>query len=108
MAKLFHINPDDQEFITSLKHLKEGDQFDSLDGMCEVEGLFEVPTHFTFHQKIFDPGMIIHKLGTNVRVFIPAEALDMKHNKNAPFKDRQIADDGTVLPADKGTQYQPK
>ena len=37
--------------------------------------IFDKPTNFNWHQRIFPPGMIMHKKGTNIRVFIEKEKL---------------------------------
>lgn len=45
-----------------------------------VDEEFEViivdkPTNFSWHQRIFPEGLLLHKLGTNVRIFIEKEKL---------------------------------
>jgi hypothetical protein len=100
-------NPEDKKFIDLIKNLKEGDVVPASDPVLIVEGKFTVPTHFPFHQKIFDPGMILKVRDKNTRIYVPGEALGWKVHKfgKNDYVDRQIKD-GKVLPADKGTQKQ--
>ena len=102
MGKL-KTNPDDPNFIEAVKNLNEGETIEVVDGTLEVEGKFAQPTHFTFHQRIFPAGMILKKRDSNTRIFIEAEKLGMKV-ESTEINDRQITEDGTILPADEGTQ----
>jgi hypothetical protein len=103
-TKLLKANPDDPNFISAIKNLKEGDKIEISDAILIVEGKFEVPTHFPFHQRVFDPGMILRVEGRNTRIYVEAEKLGMKAvDTPEGFNDRQIKD-GEVLPADPGTQ----
>jgi hypothetical protein len=99
-------NPDNKTFIKAVKKLKEGDKLTVDDGVLVVEAIFSEPTHFPFHQRIFEPGMILKKEGSNVRVYIEAEKIGLikKVVKKGEFVDRQIKDD-KVLPADRGIGY---
>ena len=47
--------------------------------------------------------MILKKRDSNTRIFIEAEKLGMKV-ESTEINDRQITEDGTILPADEGTQ----
>jgi len=98
-------NPDDPAFITAIEKLKQGDTIEVIDGTLIVEERFTEPTHFLFHQRIFDPGMILNKLDpktnliTRVRIYVSGEQLgwikDGTHMED--YDDRQIKDDGTIL-----------
>jgi hypothetical protein len=97
-------NPDDPKFLEAVKKLNEGDTLQVDDGELVLEYKFTKPTHFPFHQRIFEPGVILHKIGSNVRIYIEAEKLGIsveKVNENE-FEDKQIDSDGNVLPADRG------
>ena len=71
-------NPEDNEFLKSLKGKKVGDEVEVSDGVLYVEAIFDVPTHFNFHQRIFQAGMILKKKDSNVRIYIEAEKLGLK------------------------------
>lgn len=55
--------------------------FESEDKEWNNEGeVFEItrldkPTTFNWHQRIFQPGIILHKKGTNVRIYVEKEKL---------------------------------
>ena len=109
-SKLLKTNPDDPAFIALIKTLKQGDTFEVEDGTLEVEAIFDVPTHFTFHQRIFPAGMILHRPGKALRIYIEAERFGLKPKEVEPgfFNDSQIAESGVVLPPDPLTQFQEK
>ena len=77
-------NPDDEQFIRVVKGMKKGDtlvlgdegtlvlEFD----LNETTKNYEDRVNFPFHQRIFEPGVILHKVGANTRIFIPKERLD--------------------------------
>ncbi len=98
------------KFLRDLSTLKEGDRFEIEGGFLIVEAIFDVPTHFNFSQKIFDPGMILKKEGRPLRIFVPAEKLGIKPKEvvKGYFEDRQKKADGTILPADPETQFKRK
>jgi hypothetical protein len=103
---MLQTNPDDPMFIAAVKHMTVGEMLEVADGILEVEYLFDVPSHFPFHQRIFEPGMILKKQGTNIRIYIEAEKLNMEVQEVAAghFEDHQVVD-GEVLPADRGEGY---
>lgn len=96
---------EDKEFLALLKTIEEGDSIDVEDAQLIVEGKFDVPTHFPFHQRIFPPGILLKVVNRNTRIFFTAEELGWTPREVPPeyYDDRQIKD-GKVLPADKGTQ----
>lgn len=96
----------DKEFKALLNIVDEGDAIEVDDASLVVEGKFDVPTHFPFHQRIFPPGILLKVKNRNTRIFFTAEELGWKPREVKPgyYDDRQIKD-GIVLPADKGTQY---
>lgn len=104
---MLQTNPDDPKFIEAIRDLKQGDTVEVADGILEVEYLFSVPSHFPFHQRIFDPGMILKKQGSNVRIYIEAEKLghEVTVVPEGHFEDKQIVD-GEVIPPDRGQGYQ--
>lgn len=104
---MLQTNPDDPKFIAAIKRLSVGEMVEVADGILEVEYLFDVPSHFPFHQRIFEPGMILKKQGTNVRIYIEAEKLghEVAAVEDGHFEDHQIVD-GEVLPAERGEGYQ--
>lgn len=103
---MLNTNPDDPAFIEAIKHLKEGDKLQVADGTLLVEYIFDVPSHFPFHQRIFEPGMILKKEDSNVRVYITAGQLghEVADVPVGHFDDKQIVD-GDVLPAERGEGY---
>ena len=103
---MLNTNPDDPRFIAVVKHLKQGDRLEVADGVLVCEYVFSVPSHFPFHQRIFEPGMILKKEDSNVRVYIPAEQLghEVTAVPEGHFEDKQIVD-GEVLPAERGAGY---
>ena len=108
---MLRAQPQDKNFLDAVKKLKEGNTIKTTDGVFLVEYVFNVPSHFPFHQRIFPAGVILKKETSRLRIFIEAEKLGMKLGKlpeGMDFEDRQIAEDGTVLPADPETQFQPK
>jgi len=40
--------------------------------------------HYPFHQRIFEPGAILHKVGDNTRVFVPADLIGMTPTDTDP------------------------
>lgn len=76
--KTLSANPDDAQFLNAIKDLKEGEVVETREGKLKVEYRFDVPTHFTFHQRIFPAGMILHKEGSKIRIFVEAEKLGME------------------------------
>ncbi len=101
----------DANFIEAVKAMDEGDKLLVQSGELTLEHKFNIPTHFTFHQRIFPAGVILKKTDSNTRIFIEAEKLGMtkgKLPKGKKFIDKQITADGTILPADPDTQFQPK
>jgi hypothetical protein len=98
------IDPDNQSLLDYLKGVKEGSKFiDSLGHEVVVESIFNVPTHFAWHQRVFDPGIILHVTGTNIRVYIEAEKVGIVgKNTGKGFEDKQVDKTGKVLPADRG------
>lgn len=105
---MLQTNPDDPKFINAIKGLATGDTLEVADGILEVEHVFDVPSHFPFHQRIFEPGMILKKQDSNVRVYIEAEKLgiDVKTVADGEFTDHQITAKGKVLPAERGEGYE--
>lgn len=107
-------NPDDVKFIEAIKNLSTGETVEVEDGILEVEYIFDIPSHFPFHQRIFEPGMILKKQGSNVRIYVEAEKLGMevqqveRHEDGSPkeFDDQQITAKGKVLPAERGEGYE--
>lgn len=98
--------PENADFIRAIKNLKEGESIEVDEGTLICESVFDVPTHFPWHQRVFEPGMILHLKGSNVRIFVEAEKIDRvpQHKDMANFADRQIKGD-KVLPADRGIDY---
>ena len=101
-------NPDDPKFIAAIKKLSTGETIEVVDGVLEVEYIFDIPSHFPFHQRIFEPGMILKKQDSNVRIYIEAEKLGItpKEVSEGEFEDHQITAKGKVLPPDRGEGYQ--
>lgn len=97
-------NPDDRAFIDAVKKMSVGDRLSVDDGELILEYKFTKPTHFPFHQRIFPPGVILHKQDSNVRIYIEAEKLGMavEETDMSKFEDKQIGPDGKPLPADRG------
>lgn len=95
----------DPQFKALLNIVGEGDGIDAEDAPLIVEGKFDVPTHFPFHQRIFPPGILLKVVNRNTRLYFSAEELGWTPREVPPgyYDDRQIID-GQVLPADKGTQ----
>lgn len=104
---MLNTNPDDLRFINAIKNLKEGDTIEVIDGILEVEYIFSVPSHFPFHQRIFEPGMILKKQDSNVRIYVEAEKIGhiVEEVIEGTFNDKQIVD-GKVIPADRGIGYE--
>lgn len=108
---MLQTNPDDPKFIEAIKQLAVGETIEVADGILQIEYIFDVPSHFPFHQRIFEPGMILKKQDSNVRIYIEAEKLGIvpkehvEDGEPVPFKDNQIVD-GEVLPADRGQGYE--
>lgn len=99
-------NPDDPAFLNAVKNLKEGQEIEVEGGTLLVEARFTKPTHFPFHQRIFPAGIILHKNGSNVRIFIEAEKIGMTAEKvgKGQYDDRQ-KQGNKVLPADRGIGF---
>jgi hypothetical protein len=93
-------NPDDKDFIEEVKKLKVGKTIETEDGVLEVESIFDVPTHFVWHQTVFAPGMILKKKNSNVRIFIPAEKVGItpKHTEKGYFDDQQYQNGQLLVP----------
>lgn len=98
---MLQTNPENQDFINAIKNLQEGDEIEVADGTLLAEAVFTVPTHFRWHQNIFEPGMILKKQGTNVRVYVSATQLgwEIESYPDGYYEDRQIVE-GNVLPAE--------
>ena len=98
--------PENADFIRAVSKLKEGDTLKVDDGTLICEAIFDVPTHFPFHQRVFEPGMILHLEGSNVRIFIESEKIGRtpQHKDMDNFADRQLSGK-TILPADRGIDY---
>lgn len=113
---MLQTNPDDPKFINAVRQLSTGETLEVADGILEVEYLFDVPSHFPFHQRIFEPGMILKKRDSNVRIYIPYDQLNVaetepiveveRRDDGVPveFDDKQVVD-GEVLPAERGEGY---
>jgi hypothetical protein len=98
------VSPNNKEFIEKIKNLKEGDKL-TIDGIVLiVEGVFNRPTHFNFHQRIFPAGVILKKKDSNARIFLEAEKIGMVVEKvgKGEFVDKQIGPNGELLPAERG------
>lgn len=116
---MLQTNPDDPKFIKAVAGLSEGDSIEVADGILDVEYVFNIPSHFPFHQRIFEPGMILKKRDSNVRVYIPYDQLNVaetepvvevpRRDDGMPveFDDKQVVD-GEVLPAERGEGYEEK
>lgn len=103
MAKQYTVNPDDKDFIAFLKTLKEGDTFLDQDGNeVLVESIHDKPTHFAWHQRVFPAGMILGVEGTNIRIFIEGELLDIESvDMGDKFVDKQIGKDKKPMKAER-------
>lgn len=99
------LNLQDPQFKNLLEIVNEGDGINAEDAQLIVEGKFDVPTHFPFHQRIFPPGILLKVVDRNTRLYFSADELGWPCKPVPPgyYDDRQIKD-GKVLPADKGTQ----
>jgi len=91
------------DFIEAVNALEEGQSLEVDDGILVLEHRFFEPTHFDFHQRIFEPGVILKKENSNVRIYIEAEKLGILiAGNNEEYFDEQINDDGTFKEADRG------
>jgi len=59
-------------FISVLKTLNDGDVWENGAESYNVT-VVSKPTNFKWHQRIFPKGIILHKIGTQVRIFIEEE-----------------------------------
>ena len=59
----------DSSFISKAKSMDNGVIWKIGDEEFEVTS-FDKPTNFPWQQRIFPPGVILHKIGTHVRIFI--------------------------------------
>lgn len=94
-------NPDNPLFINAVKNLSEGDTLEVIDGILEVEAVFEEPTHFPWHQRIFEPGMILKKQDSRTRIYIDNATLGkvIESYPEGHYDDKQILD-GEIIPGE--------
>lgn len=97
-------NPDSLEFIEAVNALEEGQILEVEDGELTLEHRFFEPTHFDFHQRIFEPGVILKKTDSNIRIYISAEELGVAipTEDNEYYFDKQENKDGTFKEASRG------
>ena len=96
---------EDKNFLIQVSNANAGDEIITDDNTLLVEHVFDVPTHFTFHQRIFSPGKILKVTGnSNIRIHIPADKISMtvKETADGFYDDKQKDADGKILPADNG------
>jgi len=74
------VNLNDQDFLDAVAAADIGDV---VEGMT-IEYKETTYAHFPFHQRIFEPGAILHKVGDNTRVFIPADLIGITPTDTDP------------------------
>lgn len=91
------------DFIEAVNALEEGQSLKVDDGVLVLEHRFFEPTHFDFHQRIFEPGVILKKEDSNVRIYIEAEKLGVAIvGESEEYFDEQKNEDGSFKQADRG------
>lgn len=74
------VNLGDQTFLDEVAAANVGDTVEGMD----VEYKSSTYAHYPFHQRIFAPGAILHKVGDNTRVFVPADLIGLTVTDNDP------------------------
>ena len=65
-----------EELYAKMKEIYDegSDSWTNGDEIFEITRFYE-PTQFEWHQRIFKPGMMLHKTGTNVHIYVEEDKL---------------------------------